>query len=783
MLILERSIDCLKKHEIKINLPGLLKMLGSNIYSKPDVAIREMIQNAQDTCIIRKTKDKEYNAPAIYVSYNTKKKTLTFSDNGCGMTEQELHQYLSTIGDGFTKLQKQVLRNVGIKEALLLIGQFGIGLLSAFSVAKKVEVFTCSYRPDSTGFRWSCEGDIEYEVEPIDHSEIGTTVELHLTDNNLILLNDKTLQRAIKKYADFLSIPIYLKGNQINSCSTPWNDKVEYTDLLDYVHMRYDLNAISIIPFQVKNPLNMDGLLFVPTVPLELLRDFGEIDIYVSHMFVKENDRELLPHWARFVKGLVNSPDLTPTVSRDDIIRDDNYYIIRKLLGELILDSLMKLEKHAPDELEMVVKTYNNTIKAKSLDDDSFFKRICDLVRVSTDVGHLSMKDYLNKSQNVIYYFCEQGTEVQNKLLFGFKGLPVIDSSWGLEEIFLEKYATHKGLQSKRLESDSELIFTVIESADQKWKDLEKQFKSTVHIEARAVAFDPATIPAVLVCKPMKKSTKGIEKGTDVSVSNSSTGTFQVRKMFEKINERKMARRYGDGSILQLNTLSPLMQKLCDMNRNETFRLALRAILNNAVMLAQDHISPEEVEIFFATNNDVVSAMIGHTLAFDEIQQKITKIELSKQRSCFFAYPFQEKFHALQRYIRKFLVQNYGINLMTTAIEIKNASVIEDIKNQIAESHFGIADISGNNPNVLWELGLMIGYGKPVLILKEKSDISDTPFDLYGNYRVEYQIIRDDSTGNVEYPLLTSGLERNLKRIFIECPQLEKADKWTKNIE
>ena len=121
------------QHEIKINLPGLLKMLGSNIYAEPDVAVREMIQNCHDTCIIRQTQDTSFRDPRIDVSFDFAGKTLTFSDNGAGMTEEELHKYLSTIGEGFTKMQKEQLRDAGAQEALLLIGQFGIGLLSAFS--------------------------------------------------------------------------------------------------------------------------------------------------------------------------------------------------------------------------------------------------------------------------------------------------------------------------------------------------------------------------------------------------------------------------------------------------------------------------------------------------------------------------------------------------------------------------------------------------------------------------------------------------------------------------
>jgi molecular chaperone HtpG len=421
------------------------------------------------------------------------------------MTKEELHKYLSTIGEGFTKVQRKNLRDVSAQEALLLIGQFGIGLLSAFSVANKVEVFTRSYLPDSPGFRWLCEGDVNYTVEPVDKTEIGTQLVLHLSDSSLVLLDDTRLRQAIKKYADFLSIPIYLNGNQANSCIPPWEAADSQTDYADYIQARYNLYPLAILPLPSSEEFPLDGLLFVPMIPFELSRDFGEVDIYISRMFIRANDKDLLPSWARFVKGVINTPTLTPTVSRDEVVRDKKYEAIKTGLGELILGWLTFMEEHDPAPLNMVVRAYNNTIKARSVDDDDFFDRICDLVQVSTDAGHMAMKKYLEKSKGVIYYFSERGTATQHKLLFAHKGLPVIDASWGMEEEFLEKYAERKGVELERLEAGSGVIFEVAETTDAKWQELEAQFRLNVRKEARAVAFEPNTVPAVLVTKPMER--------------------------------------------------------------------------------------------------------------------------------------------------------------------------------------------------------------------------------------------------------------------------------------
>nr|VFJ63498.1 MAG: molecular chaperone HtpG [Candidatus Kentron sp. FW] len=515
-----------QKHTISINLPGLLRMLGENIYAEPDVAIREMIQNAHDTCIIRGTQDSGAPPPRIDVSFDRNRRTITIVDNGAGMTEEELHKNLATIGESFTRLQREELKSKDAREAALLIGQFGIGLLSAFSISDKVEVITRSFQGD-TAFRWVCEGDIHYRLQHHDKPDPGSRVTLFTRDNKLELLEEARLRQAIKKYADFLSIPIYLNGNQANVCTPPWersgSDKLSEATLTDYIQQRWGLYPLALLPFDTGTssrqgmpgprtregnefPLRVSGLLFVPVIPHELTRDFGELDIYISRMFIKAGDKELLPVWASFVKGVIDTPDLTPTLSRGEIITNDDYRILQSLLGRLIIGWLDELRERDPDKLKMLVGTYNNTIKARALEDDDFFDRICHLVQVSTDRGRIAIADYLESSGGTLYYFTEGGAGAQHKLLFAHKNRPIIDASWGLEEEFLEKYAQRRSCPIEHLAAGSGAIFTAPATLDDKWRTLEHDFRLVVGKEARAVEFEPQTAPAVLVARPLDKS-------------------------------------------------------------------------------------------------------------------------------------------------------------------------------------------------------------------------------------------------------------------------------------
>jgi nucleoside 2-deoxyribosyltransferase len=155
-------------------------------------------------------------------------------------------------------------------------------------------------------------------------------------------------------------------------------------------------------------------------------------------------------------------------------------------------------------------------------------------------------------------------------------------------------------------------------------------------------------------------------------------------------------------------------------------------------------------------------------------------VTLDSQRSCFFAYPFQDKFHKLRDEIADVLRAKWGVRLKATSLEINDPNVVADIEKQIRSAHFGIADITGNNPNVLWELGMMIGLNKPVVILKDTADAEKTAFDVHGSYRIQYQVAKDPSTGAVEYALLEKGLERNMKFILERFPELRNAEEYGK---
>ena len=472
------------------------------------------------------------------------------------------------------------------------------------------------------------------------------------------------------------------------------------------------------------------------------------------------------------------------------MVKDGTYNRATGILGDIILAYLGQLQEHSPDILESIIAVYNNTIKARSIDDDVFFERVCNIIRVSTSDGLLPIKEYLKRSDGVLYYFSERGTATQHKLLFARKGIPVIDASWGMEEEFLEKYSQKYGVRLERLESGSGIIFKPLESMDEKWSDLERQFKLQLQKEAKAVAFEPNSVPAVLMAQPIDRDDKDMAKLQAFEQQMGLSG--QVQRMFQQMARKKAARVSGEDTVLHLNTTNPLMQRLRDMNRTETFRLALTAIYNNAAMFAHHYVSPENAEIIFATNNNAISEMIGNALALgeartlngklefelQELKRKLPQVKTTEHRTCFFAFDYTlDENYALMEHLQQYFSKpSLSVEVIAPAKGLQDLNILKSMYDQLYSVHFGLAEITGNNPNVFYEAGLLRGLGKPVVLLKKQGTEAKVPFDVFSDYRIEYQIAKRG--GQIKFVWLEDELDKVMKAIFAMVPGLEHSVKW-----
>jgi len=402
------------------------------------------------------------------------------------------------------------------------------------------------------------------------------------------------------------------------------------------------------------------------------------------------------------------------------------------------------------------------------------------------------MSEYLKKSDGVIYYFAERGSGTQHKLLFSYKGLPVIDGSWGVEDEFLERYAARRNVRIERLAASSATIFKVLETVDDKWQALERDFFRTVKQEAKAVEFEPAGVPAVLMDKPLDQDDKRLAEMNAVA-AQLGLNSGSIQQMFRQMAKAKSVRASGSDTVLNLNTKNPLICELRDMPRNDTFFLALTCIYHNAVMFAHHYVSPENSEIIFTANSQAVTAMIATSKALaqeqeerakvemerDELRRRQPRVMLAAHRTCFFAFDYKipENYDLLEQIQRYFHDRGHGVQVLAPARGLGDLDIIRDLDRQLAMAHFGLADISVANANVLFEAGILKGMGKPVILLRNTKSETPVPFDIFGTYRAEYDISQRQSKR--AFVWLDEELDKAMETVLQMLPELERVPKWT----
>jgi molecular chaperone HtpG len=303
--------------QMETNFQGLIQLLAKHLYSEPDVFVRELVQNAHDGIVRRIDVDPNL-AGRIQIDYDLDARTITFRDNGIGMNRQDIRTFLAVIGSTGTGTARKDMLDEGKGSAFELIGQFGIGLLSAFVVASKVIVRTRKLAGDAA-FAWHNSGSADCELYADDKPDIGTEIIVSIRDDYSFILDGKRLEGAIRKYCDFIRFPIMLNDQgPVNVMEGPshrphWTSQAHKESAYkSFLNARYPDIPIDVIPIEIETPFRASGALYISDRHVPDVNTTGVIDIYVRRVFIRGNDNAFLPPWAKFVRGIIDSPDLQP---------------------------------------------------------------------------------------------------------------------------------------------------------------------------------------------------------------------------------------------------------------------------------------------------------------------------------------------------------------------------------------------------------------------------------------------------------------------------------------
>ncbi len=492
-------------HRAGVDLKGLMSVLGKHLYSTPNVALRELVQNAHDSILRRRLEQGDWQGEErIEVVCDPQSNTISIIDTGSGLTEHEIHAYLATVGVGYTR----GLREAG-EDAGDLIGMFGLGFLSAFVLARRVTVRSTSYQQPHLGFCYQSNNAEQYSVVACEARPVGTQVTLELHEHHHALAEATYLRAILERYCALLEVPVHVgsgAGDAINQEPPPWRLSVDsglHPLLLHKRQLAFAkgfehtlLEPICCMPVGSHEQPDLQGLLWVQSGLTYGSSDNRNLSVFLRGMLLDDNARDLLPYWAGFIGGVIESRHLTPTASREALQRNQHYHETRHAICETLIDGLVGLAKHKPQVWRRVLSRHNDSLLGATLCDQRLFELLKDSLRISTSQGNLLVHDLPVEGAVYVLLDSQDGFEA---ILFNALGFPVVHGNRYAVLPFLRLWCAVQGIRLVELGSDSgnQQLFTPVNLPTSQLDWLSERL--AVNEELVVARFAPEALPMVVV--------------------------------------------------------------------------------------------------------------------------------------------------------------------------------------------------------------------------------------------------------------------------------------------
>ena len=643
----------LKQGSISIDTENIFPIIKKWLYSDKDIFIRELISNGCDAVSKHKrlvalgevnSDDKPYK---ITVAVSKKNKTLEFSDNGIGMTADEIDKYINQVAfsgaeDFFNKYKDKM------EESNDIIGHFGLGFYSAFMVSSNVEIDTLSFAPGAKPIKWQSADGMQFEItEDGTRTERGTTIILTLAEDSEEFLDEYHLRSIIKKYCSFLPVEIYVENtdkleeeakkkaeeaakkaqegadNETSEeepkeeiKSVPLNDTNPLwlkspKDCTDEEYIKFYQQVFNVfdeplfwIHLNVDYPFNLKGILYFPKLKNEFELVEGKVKLYNNQVFVADNIKEVIPEFLLLLKGVIDCPDLPLNVSRSFLQNDRDVSKISKHIVKKVADKLKSLCKNEREKYESFWDDIQVFIKYGCLKDEGFYDKIKEYILYKDlDGKYITLKDYLeyakDKHENKVFYVVDKEQQSQYIKLFKEYDLNAVILDCTIDNNFIT-FLEYKesGVRFKRIDSDlSDVLKDKDEEKDEKAdEEIVNFFKEKIGDRVQKYSVESLKIedtPAVIL------------------ISEESRRMMEMQSRFAGLD-------YGfdlkEEKTLVINDRNPLIKKVLSLKDDETKKEAVDVICNQIVdlaLLANKELSADELDLFIKRSNELMSRVIS----------------------------------------------------------------------------------------------------------------------------------------------------------------------------
>lgn len=623
------------KGNISVDSENLFPIIKKWLYSDKDIFLRELVSNGCDAVTklkklasIGEAQIDESEKFKVTVSIFKDAKKLVISDNGIGMTAEEIDKYINQIAfsgasDFLSKYKEEDDKGSQI------IGHFGLGFYSAFMVADSVEIDSLSYQDGAKAAKWTCDGSMEFDLTDGDRTERGTTITLNIDEDSEEFLEESTIRQILHKYCAFLPIEIYVEipedkhedhcdcghdhdheheddtpsePKPINNTTPLWMKKPsectdeEYKEFYRNVFMDFN-EPLFWIHLNVDYPFNLKGILYFPKINHEFAGQEGQIKLYNNQVFVADNVKEVIPEFLMLLKGVIDCPDLPLNVSRSFLQNDGYVKKISSHITKKVADKLTSIYNNERENYEKYWDYINIFIKYGCLRDEKFYEKVKDvIIYKDIDGKYLTLDEYLDgKEEKDVYYVSDPQTQSQYINMFKNQGLNAVVLPSMMDTHFISLVEMKQtGVKFKRIDSAINDISDNTEKDDSTKEQEEKlieKFKNeikddTLKIEVQSLKDD--SIPAVILLGEQSR---------------------RMQEMYKAYGQQMagMADMFHDEFTLVLNSNNSLIKKIDTLNDEDA-----NLVIDHVYDLAKISHSPlpaEQMTKFIERSNKLLEKL------------------------------------------------------------------------------------------------------------------------------------------------------------------------------
>ena len=599
--------DEIEKEEgsISIHTENIFPIIKKWLYSDKDIFLRELVSNAVDA--IHKLQNvnlieglqlaDEYK---VDIQIDKEAGTLTISDNGIGMTADEVRKYINQIA--FSSAEDFVDKFKDLEDNNQIIGHFGMGFYSAFMVADNVEIRTLSYQDKAEAVHWKCEGSTKYSIEVIDKEARGTEIILSLNDDEKEFLEIDNVREVVKKFCNFLPVSINIEGEEVNDKNPLWTrnaSEVSDDEYKEFYRKLYPMSADPLfwIHLNIDYPFNLKGIIYFPRLTNEFDVTKSHINLYCNQVFVSDNTPELIPEFLTPLQGCLDAPDLPLNVSRSYLQNEPQVRKIRDVVSSRVANKIVELAKKDREAFEPIWEDIHSFIKYGMMREDKFYEKVKDSViyRATGDDKYTTLPDYLErakeKHENKVYYANDEGTQATYLKLFKSQEMEVLILDAMIDNHYIQfMESKNTDLKFERVDSDitenlieEDSSAKIVDGADDKTQDekIEQVFKDGLDIKGLTIRIETLkddSVPGMILLNEQSR---------------------RFKEMTSAMGQGDMPDMFSDHTLM-VNASSPAVAKILNLQADgngESAGMLIEQIYDLA-MLSHQAISKERMAGF-----------------------------------------------------------------------------------------------------------------------------------------------------------------------------------------